>query len=440
LLDYLTPKEVWDNLKFRDLKEQNIIEGSQPTGFFQWALAAKVRNERFSLVMGNPPFNPEKGVSKESVLNPIMIANLGLRHSIPRKNLALHFFEASMLLADKVCMIIPSNVLLYDKSAKTYRKDIFTNYTISDIFDFTHLRRELFSSVDTPVVAVLATQKPSDQSPINHTVVKRTISFERKVSFEIDHYDRHTVKWDWAVDPEKQFVWKTNLLGGGRLFHMVNKFSSLRTLKEFISQNEPKWIYKSGYKVGGNTKKNLASFMAEGDEICRINEDGDFEISSNNEPKTTLVEYFPNPKVYTTPLLVIDQVLGERKIPVALIKGYKKEYLYFNRDFIGIHAPLENFDQLEVIYDLIRSDLKDFYRLYVVCQSGSALVLTETEINKRDIDALPFPEDLSLLSRSESELMIEKDVMNYQIHLGKAISKDASRLHQGAEEPHLSEN
>ena len=139
LLDFLTPKEVWHKLKFKDLTYRNIVRSAPPTGFFMWALEAKNQGLHFSLAIGNPPFNPEKKVKKEQVLDEEIIERLELKHrNIPRKNFALHFFEASIALADSICMIVPSNALLYEKSAISYRKDLFSDYSIKHIYDFTH--------------------------------------------------------------------------------------------------------------------------------------------------------------------------------------------------------------------------------------------------------------------------------------------------------------
>ena len=450
LLDHLTPTEVWGKLKFKDLSKRNIVQGEQPTGFFWWALGAKNRNEHFSLAIGNPPFNEEKGVSKGDVLNADVINSLELRHKkIPRNNFALHFFEASMLLADRVCMIVPSNVLLYSKSSQNYREQLFKNYSISNIYDFTHLRETLFVKKNetkkrtgrTPVVALIAKNTPSECSSILHTVVKRTTSLEQKVRFEIDDYDRYLVKWDWAVDSTKQFIWKANLLGGGRLFHLIYRLSLLRTLKDYINSNQPEWLYNSGYKIGGKTEKIFAPFMSKGDEINRIHEDGSYELISQDKMKVEMVEYFPNPMIYTPPLLIMDQVLGKENIPVTLIKNYSKKFIYFNRDFVGIHAPADDLDKLELIYKTIKIENKALYRLYVLNQSGSSLVLTETEINKRDIDILPYPEIRSNLNLSQSEKIIQEEVLEYYIHLGKVITKksDGAVLHQPVKEKQLSE-
>lgn len=447
LLDYLTPKEVWGELKFQDLSTKNIVEALPPTGFFQWALNAKNENQHFSLVIGNPPFNPEKDSSKQKVLDKDVLNSLDLKHpTIPRNNFALHFFEVSMLLTDQICMIIPSNVLLYDKSkeAKDYRESLFTDYAVSDIYDFTHLRESLFvkkgggkKTGRIPVVALFAESRPSEFKPINHTVVKRTISVEQKVRFEIDDYDRHPVKWDWAIDPDKQFVWKTNLLGGGRLFHLIYRLTILPTLKSFLeSKKNEGWKEIRGFEGG---EKLLVENC---DRILSIEGNGHPEIIYDTSFRTgNLKDTF----MYEPPFMLIDQVFGSKNIPVLMIPSAseytKKSHLYYNRDFIGISAPVSSETELVQIYNLfkVRNKLQLNYQLYALAISSSAMVLTETDINKSEILDVPFQENFKPIELSSSEVIIQNDVLDYYIHLGKQITKasNGSALHYSVDEPQL---
>jgi len=442
LLDYLTPKEVWGKLKFKDLSTKNILEAKPPTGFFQWALEAKNEGKHFSLVIGNPPFNPEKNSSKQKVLDQDIIDDLDLKHpSIPRKNFALHFFEASMLLTDRICMIIPSNALLYDKSkeAKNYRESLFTDYSVSDIYDFTHLRRGLFTSADTPVVALIANNETSQLKPINHTVVKRTISVEQRVRFEIDDYDRHLVKWDWAVDPDKQFVWKTNLLGGGRLFHLIYRLTILPKMKSFLESKKIEgWKEIRGFEGGDKL------LVEKCDKILSIGGNGYPEIIYDTAFRTgNLKDTF----MYEPPFMLIDQVFGSKNIPVLMIPSAseytKKSHLYYNRDFIGISAPVSSERELVQIYNLfkVRNKLQLNYQLYVLAISSSAMVLTETDINKSEILDVPFQDDFEAIQLSNSEAIIQNDVLDYYINLGKQIMKASagSTLHHPVKEKQLVE-
>lgn len=438
LLDYLSPKEVWGKLKFKDLSTKNIVEAKPPTGFFQWALDAKIEGKHFSLVIGNPPFNPEKNSSKQNVLDKDVLNILGLKHpAIPRKNFALHFFEASMLLTDRICMIIPSNALLYDKSkeAKNYRERLFTDYSVSDIYDFTHLRRGLFASADTPVVALIANNKPSEFKPINHTVVKRTISVEQKVRFEIDEYDRHLVKWDWAIDPDKQFVWKTNLLGGGRLFHLIYRLSLVLNFKEYIKSNG--WDYSVGYKLEGAHKKQNISYL-HGKEIINTS------TFDENENFTTYIEGnsdFAEPRIkniYSPPHLIYKVNLGKKHIPVH----FSEKYLGFKDKLVGIHAPEDEKHKLVEIYNRFKdAEYSKLMRLWAVSTSSETLVNLETACKKEDIDSVPYPKNVYEIDLSSEENILQNDILVYYIHLGKAITKNSSGaiLHHPVKEKQLVE-
>ncbi|MES2108771.1 MAG: N-6 DNA methylase [Bacteroidota bacterium] len=434
LLDKLTPQEIWNNLKFKDLSQKNI----QHRDFFEWALEAKERDLKFDLIIGNPPFNVETGKKKEDIITPTILQKLNLNHKkIPNNNFALHFFEVSMIFSKNVCLIIPSTVLLYNKPAQVYRNEIFTNYTVSKVYDFTHLREVLFAKKNnsnenqkkigrTPVVAVIAANIPSQKQHINHIIVKRTVSVEKKLRFEIDYYDSHQVSWNWATDKSKSFVWKTNLIGGGRLFQIVYKLSLLPTLKDFIASKKnqnPEWQYCSGYKIGGkSTAKITANFLHQKSTI-----NTSVRFDHNKRKYETIIENNSefeaprNEQLFQEPLLVISEIVNDKGIPMQLFDHYQP----FNISFIGIHAPIEDKASLESIYHRFYEN-KDFFRvyhMYMLVTSSKLLIHKETAFVKEDLDMLPFPADESMISLSDEEKFVIDDVLNYYIHLGKSISR-----------------
>ena len=420
-LDKLTPKEIWDNLKFKDLSEKNIQGGMN---FTDWAGPVIKRNEQFDLVIGNPPFNP----SKKGTITNEDLKRL-FKTTVPGNRLALKFFEAALYFGKKVCMIIPSNVFLYNKSTPShkYRKKIFTENTVEKIYDFTHLRRDLFhKTADTPVVSLLIKKTPSKYESIEHIVVKRQLLSEKKMLFEIDYYDKHQVRWDWATDESKQFVWKTNLLGGGRLFHLVYRLSLLETLAEFVEANkkeDPEWQYSSGYKIGGESSKKFpAPYIYLKPSLCT---NPSFNEATNSfTTETETVEQFeaPRPEIlYSPPLLVFSEVLGSSKLPVQLFEHKQ----VFNISFVGIHAPIDKTDVLKEIYRklYISDDTSDTYLAYMLSTSSKLLINKETALVKEDIDNLPLPKIDNYLKTSQEESIVVKDLLKYYRHLGKAISQ-----------------
>ena len=435
LLDKLEPKAIWNNLKLNNLQD-NI----QTQNFFEWTGAAKAEVKIFDLVIGNPPFNPKSGTKKKDAVSDAHIQQFGINSKdIPDNNLALKFFEGAMFFGKKICLILPSGILLYNKakSANKYRNRIFTKFTIEKIFDFTHLRRELFGSADTPVCAVLANPAESKGQIIEHTVIKRIVSSERKIAFEIDHYDRHFVRHDWATDETKQFIWKTDLLGGGRLFHLIYRLSLLPTLKTFIDSKN-NWKETRGFE--GGTKIVLKNQ----DRIIGIKENGEPVIEKNVDIYSNkLKDQF----VYEPPFMIIDQVLGKNSLSACFIPKdnifTQNSYLYYNRDFIGISVPQKDENTLKDIFNFIRlrkTDNQLNCQLYVLAISSSSLVLTETDVNKSEILSVPYsPNNEEYLQLSETEKILQDDVLKYYIHLGKAISEkgEGRKLHEKVGEKQL---
>ena len=429
LLNKLTPKEIWNNLKFNDLTKRNIIHNS----FFEWASNIKEKEERFDLVIGNPPFNPEADKKKEEVLRPHILEKLDFKHkNIPGNNFALHFFEGSMTISHKTCLIIPSNVLLYNKAAQSYRNLLFYDFTIENIFDFTHLRRELFhKSADTPVVALIAESKPSNFNSINHIVVKREISSEKKIRFEIDHYDSHIVPFNWAVVKDKQFIWKTNLLGGGRLFHLINRLSLNENFKQFIlkkKSEKQEWAYGVGYKLNGSKKKSNVNYIFGKESIVTETFDEDEVFDTFIEENRDFAEP-RNPNIYKPPHLIFKVNLGRKNIPIH----YSEKYLCFKDKLVGLHSPESQKEILINIYNKFKSkDYSKFSKFWILSTSAESLINLETTCKKEDIDSLPFSLTEDNLSLSPFETILHNDILNYYVHLGKAISKKGAgnALHQ----------
>lgn len=422
LLDKLTPQAIWNDFKFKDLSKENIL----CSNFFTKAIDFKSK-EKFDLVIGNPPFNIESGQSRNKVISRQIIDAVGFRHKkLPKSNFALHFFEASLTISNKVCLILPANVLLYYKAAQSYRAEIFTDFTIRKLIDFTHLRRELFhKTADTPVVAIVALNETSDRAPIEHVVVKRVGVAGKKLRFETDYYDYHKVSWYWATDSSRSFIWKTNLLGGGRLFQLINKLSQLRNLERFINsmkaEHPNEWEYTVGYKVNDSScepVKNVDYIFGKQSIITEtFDESESFEtfIETNKDFAAPR-----DPKIYEPPHLIIKTNTGTNNIPVH----YSNKYLCFKDRLIGLHAPQKHKHILKEIYDCFRDEsYSKLYRLWIFATSAEALVNLETACKKEDIDTLPYPEDLQYLKLTKHERAIQDDLLDYYIHLGKSVNE-----------------
>lgn len=427
LLDKLTPKEIWDNLKFKNLKEKNI----QKNSFFLWANENKIEEGKFDLVIGNPPFNSSNEISKEELKEEEEQAPFYSQfEDIPRGKFALKFFEGALFFGKKICMIIPSSIFLYNKNKtekpQKYRNRVFTENTVEKIYDFTHLRRDLFHKVgEIPVVALILNKKPSNQKSIEHIIVKRELLYEKKVRFEIDYYDKHYVPFHWAIDKSKQFIWKTNLLGGGRLFHFTYRLSLLKKLGAFLKKKEQEeWVYSIGYiTTENNNEKNKANYIT-GKKTIKpksFSERGEFELITETS------KYFLRKRkkgLYEPPHIIFRLVVETSTIPMVFVN----DYLCFNSSFVGISSPPKDKDELKKIYNRLyeNKETTELYQVFILATSSKALVYHETSMIKEDIDNLPYPENIEYLIPSLEENIIIQDVSQYYRHLGKHISKNSA--------------
>ena len=104
-------------------------------------------------------------------------------------------------------------------------------------------------------VPIFTNKAPDFQSKFQHIVVQRANVAEERFIFEIDHYDFHSVIYKDAL--ENPYIWKANLLGGGRLLRLIDYLSNLQSLGEFLeTKKEDGWVVGEGYIVGDNKNIN----------------------------------------------------------------------------------------------------------------------------------------------------------------------------------------
>ncbi len=249
---------TWQKLKFPDLGK-NIVTDD----FFKFI--TKNTTPQFDLVIGNPPFNLQPINGKEpnrkkyfKKLSQEIGYNTGIR--IPDENPALHFLTQAMKLIKPnamLCLIQPSGPLLYQKDVE-FKYAIFSRYNLLQIIDFTKLSDVLWGKRNIATVAVfLQKTKPNTQDVV-HLVANRTFSNINRLFLEFDYYDFHTINKKAIIN--KPYIWKANLLGGGRIVSLIERLSELRTLGQFLEiKEEEEWFKGEGFIEKGD--KNHASYI-----------------------------------------------------------------------------------------------------------------------------------------------------------------------------------
>ena len=396
LCDELTPKEIWTELQFDDTFDINFKDRN----FFDYLESDKDKFGTFDLVIGNVPFieltiEKDKGEvycyidkhKKEVNLNLEVSQKLNSKKNIfPRNQLALMFLDQSPQLLKKdglLCLIMPAAPLLYNNTVK-FRKDFFPKHQVLQLLDFTNLKDILYGKSGNSKKAKVATtaifvkkQAPDAEKPITHITVRRTKSVEEKIFFEIDKYDFHYVSQDDAL--QNKHIWKCDLLGGGRLNNLINRFSNIDSIGSFIkSKKKEGWISGEGYIVGTAQSKDRkqADFIFEKPSLPSdaLNENGIERGQIFNETEELFLRRRKK-ELFQPPVLLIREIIGVEKIPTY----FSTEYLTFKHSILGISSPKSDEKTLYSLYESFEKNQK-IYKMLITVSSNRYLVGKATSI------------------------------------------------------------
>jgi len=469
LCDELTPLEIWKDLKFDNLHEENIIHDD----FFNQVSRRELYG-KFDLIIGNPPFeakltraaqNIETSKHRERIIS-TLLANgkqKDISVKLPDNQVSLLFLEQSVELCKKgglVCFIQPSGPLLYNNSSFQFRQILLEKYHVPQIIDFTHISRVLFGkNGDVATAAIFIKNEKSTKKGLLHITVRRTKPHKEKLYFELDTYDFHQVPFNLAItDP---LIWKSNFLGGSRYHQLVKRLSHLRTLGQYLKQKDNQWEFSEGYIVGENesgvkrlkflenkkASSNLTEEEFEELEKLELKYKAPYITGSKSfEPKNFTSEgitetfivndiYFNskrNPKIFRSPHLLIKEVVENDTftIPVSLVLND----LSFKNSIFGIHAPSEI--ELKKIEKFINGN--HLLSFYLAGYSGRFMVNKSSSLLASDLKSIPYPENINDVELNEIENIVLTDFIKYLVEFRRTGEKSKIAV-QNASRQELSE-
>ncbi|MCP4136704.1 MAG: N-6 DNA methylase [bacterium] len=399
---------TWGKLKFPDLSENIITQD-----FFEFIISKPIAD--FDLVIGNPPFNlppvngKEPGREKHFKELNDRIGYIS-EINIPDENPALHFLVQSMKLLKEnalLCLIQPSGPILYQKDL-SFKQDLFSQNNLLQVIDFTKLADKLWARKNVATAAVFIQKTAPNNEDVLHLVANRTFSNANRLFLEFDHYDFHLVSRDAVL--KSPFVWKANLMGGGRLVQLIEELSKIETLEDFINDKRSVgWVAGEGFIASQNGKP--CSYITDKRFLpTKAFTENGIDFSAIHECKFVKFHRPRNPKIYQPPHLLIKANLGKNKLLTYL----SDEDIVFKDKIIGIHSPEIERNELEHLFNYL-NDFSDILRFYIFCTSAQVSVSRATALIKQDIMRLPYPKNIQELSISEANHVLINDVLKYFI-------------------------
>jgi hypothetical protein len=404
ICDALKPTVIWTDLTFNPLRNNNLFEAD----FFELRLrsgegAQNVLDHGFDLVLGNPPFESDLTPPGRRLNKHAMSINAN-RGKLPDNQAAYLFLEQALAVlhpTGRICLIQPSG-LLYNSKASAFRRHITANNQIQAVLDFTSIRK--LYEADPKTIAITATPgRPVPDHFIDHHTFRRTVSVRNRICFELDHYDRHRVPQAQAESDD--FVWRANLLGGGRLLAMSKRLRGMRTFAAYIA--EQGWDYGEGFIAAKTGKRTPAPFLTGKPFLPTdaLTNSGIDMLRIGTVTETHFRSAYTEHR-YSPPLILIKELDA---LPMAF---WDNGFLAYRDKIVGIHSSPDRRAALQGLYQfLVRHH--NTYRFCCVLNGTQSLVGKATAILKQDIDALPYPEHPDDLMCSFWEAALRDDVLKY---------------------------
>jgi type I restriction-modification system DNA methylase subunit len=397
--DALQPNVIWKELRFDKMAGSNLLTGD----FFDQGdkIPSLAGADGFAVIIGNPPFLSKLTDAAKRALtksNPTDV-------TVPDNQMAYFIAHQAMPLLNhhgRMCLLQPAG-FLYNEKAKAFQRGFIESNQVDAILDFTSIR-QCFDGADPKTIALVVSKgKPSASHLIHHYTFRRTFSVQERIGFELDHYDRHLVSQEDAE--EQTWVWRVNLVGGGRLRHLTGRVAEMPKLRDFVKNQG--WEYGEGFIAASGGKRESASWLT-GKPFLPTGAFTSKGIDQSQIAKVTSTKFRSayTEARYSPPLVLLKE---HSSLPCAF---WNNGFLAYKHKIVGIHATPNQEKQLRQFYRNFSAN-REALRAFCILLGTQALVGKATAILKRDIDVLPWPKDGASWDLCDWERILCEDVVSY---------------------------
>jgi hypothetical protein len=399
LCDALKPEEIRASGKlFPQLRDKTIHKWC----FFEACEQSTVK-EKIGVVVGNPPFTSTLGPRGATKAYDRYQEEHG---ALPDKQLAYLFLHKSMevLAEGGVLSMLQQYNFLYNQKSLDFRRNFMERWDVREILDFISVRG-LFQKggADTKVVVVVAeATQPRPDRQILHATFRRSGRTDAEQGFDIDYYDMHWLPRQLALTNDG--VWRSDLLGGGRVLGFMDRLKKLRTLGDYAEKHG--WDSGEGFIVAKSGSLAPAAHLTGKDFLPSeaILPTG-IDRSAISKVNDRLFKTSYTPKRYTPPMVLIREQM-DLDCDVWL-----SSYLTYKNKVVGICGSPRDVRPICDIEEWLRSERKAL-KAFVAAISVRLFTQKATTLSEVDVLSLPYPESLSLKISHYEQILVD-DIVDY---------------------------
>jgi hypothetical protein len=374
--------------------------------------------ERIGVVVGNPPFGSSLTTDGAKRSYHRYEEKYG---SLPDKQLAYLFLHEAigMVAEGGVLAMLQQYNFLYNQQSLAFRRSFLTIWDVREVLDFISVRG-LFQKgdADTKVVVVVteAVSPPMDRN-ILHATFRRSGRADAEQGFDIDYYDLHWLPRQLVLVNDG--VWRTDLLGGGRVLGFVDRLKTFRALGEYAA--------KPGWDVGEGFIAAKRGLLVEAPHITGkplLEPKHLKETSRLTGLKTVTTKRFKSaytPSRFQAPMVLIHE--HEDLMARCFLTGY---YAYKNK-IAGFCAPRNEAIQIQAIAAWLNKTAKPL-QAFVSASGMTTFTQRSKWVDLHDIKALPYPESGSL-NLSPNERILVDDIVDYYRDLIR-LGEDSTAMNE----------
>jgi len=259
LLDYQNPRDI-ENFVFPQLLNTNFFISD----FFdlEKPFNDKLAKVTFNYIIGNPPW--KRGATQKGIKEPYeqyisfrkkKEVKKTVKIAISNKEIAQAFLLRVSDFSKEITnsALIVTSKTLYNLKALNFRRYFLNDFFISNVFELSPVRREVFNKSNDPAIAPAvilfykyAFEKSTDDSLIEHISVKPSRFFSLFNLFMVNRNDIKTVKQKLLKDHD--WLWKTLLYGHYLDFSFLLRLSSYQKISERLI--EKGYLNGVGFQMG----------------------------------------------------------------------------------------------------------------------------------------------------------------------------------------------